>query len=145
MAAGEYAVHYSSFEESATAPYCTVFDDLDAALAHARLQTTERPTLRCTIYDHHGMIGAPLRDIHGSKYKGDSGLSPRFRRYAGSVLFFGGIILIGVDWANDFRLTWPALVGTRMLIPGVILIVTEAAIVLHARLDRRRVAGGGTT
>jgi hypothetical protein len=41
-----------------------------------------------------------------------------------------------VDWSSDFKLTWPATIGVRMLIPGLILLVTEVALVLHARQKR---------
>jgi hypothetical protein len=36
----------------------------------------------------------------------------------------------------DFRLTWPATIGARILIPGLILLVTEVALVLHAKRKR---------
>jgi hypothetical protein len=96
------------------------------------------------IYDHQGMVGAPLREIRGDRYKGNGDISPRFRRWVGSGLFFGGLGLILLDWSKDFGLMWPALVGMRMLIPGVILLVTEAAILLHARLKSRHAARTGT-
>ena len=35
--------------------------------------------------------------------------------------------------APDFSLTWPATIGVRMLIPGLILLVIEVALVLHAK------------
>jgi hypothetical protein len=144
MTPGEYAVHYSSFEgPSNVAPYCTVFGDLKEAEEYARQQVIKRPALRCRIYDHQGMIGAPLRDIRGSEFKGDTDLSPRFRRWGGLVLFFGGLVLVIVDWSVDFRLTWPGTVGSRMLIPGLILLLTDIVFVLNARLARRRAARGG--
>jgi hypothetical protein len=143
MTPGEYAVHYSSFESSLSVkPYCTVFGDLKDAEEYARQQVAERPALRCTIYDHQGMVGAPLRDIRGSEFKGDSDLSPRFRRWGGVVLFFGGLVLVIVDWSVDFRLTWPATIGSRMLIPGLILLLTEVVFVINTRLARRNAAKG---
>jgi hypothetical protein len=146
MTPGEYAVHYSSFEgPSNVAPYCTVFGDLKEAEEYAREQVARRPEIRCAIYDHQGMIGAPLRDIRGSEFKGDSDLSPRFRRWGGLVLFFGGLVLVIIDWRVDFRLTWPATVGSRMLIPGLILLLTDVVFVVNARLARRRAARGETS
>jgi hypothetical protein len=146
MTPGEYAVHYSSFEGSSNVvPYCTVFGDLKAAEEYAREQVARRPDLRCTIYDHQGLVGAPLRDVRGSEFKGDSDLSPRFRRWGGLVLFFGGLALVIVDWSVDFRLTWPGTVGSRMLIPGLILLLTDVVFVVNARLARRRAGGGETT
>ena len=139
MIPGEYAVHYSSFESApAHGPFCTIFGSLREAEIFARQQVAERPDLRCTIYDHQGLIGPPLKEIRGAEYKGGGDISPRFRRWVGSVLFFGGLGLILLDWSNDFRLSWPALIGVRMLIPGVILLVTEAAILLYARIESRR-------
>ena len=140
MLPGEYAVHYSSFD-AGVAPFCTVLEGLDAAEAYAREQVVERPTLRCTIYDHHGLIGAPLRSVEGSAYKAKSDLSPRFRRWVGSILFFGGMLLISLDWSTDFRLSWPAMIGTRMILPGLLLLFIEAMVMLHARLDRRSASG----
>jgi hypothetical protein len=143
MAPGEYAVHYSSFEETGIAPYCTVFDGLDAAVAYAREQVAGRPPLGCRIYDHQGFVGAPIREVRGNMYKGDSELTPRFRRWVGSILFFGGGALFVVDWLKDFRLAWPSMLGSRILIPGLVLLCYEIAIGIRARIVRR-LAGGGT-
>ena len=48
-------------------------------------------------------------------------------------MFFGGLALVIVDWSSYFKLTWPATIGVRMLIPGLILLVTELALMLHAK------------
>ncbi|HSY73395.1 MAG TPA: hypothetical protein VK798_14165 [Alloacidobacterium sp.] len=141
MIAGEYAVHYSSFEETpGSALYCTVFGNLREAEAYAQQQVKARPSLRCTIYDHQGLIGPPLRDIRGSNFKDDSDLLPRVRRWIGSLLFFGGLILIIVDWSVDFRLDWPSIIGNRILIVGLILLFTEAMLALHAKHERSLIA-----
>jgi hypothetical protein len=143
MDPGEYAVHYSSFEESSdVSHYCTVFGDLGDAEAYARKQVTARPALRCTIYDHQGLIGPALRDIRGSKFKDNSGLSPRVRRWLGFALFFSGLVLILIDWSTDFRLDWPSVVGNRILVLGLVLLITEALIALNAKHERRRIANG---
>lgn len=139
MTAGEYAVHYSSFEDApaGSAPSCTVFGSLAEAEAYAREQVARRPELRCRIYDHQGFVGAPVREFSGSDYKGESFISARFRRWAGSLLFFGGVLLIALDWTHDFLLTWPATIGARMVIPGLILLVTETVVVVLARRKRQ--------
>jgi hypothetical protein len=140
MNAGEYAVHYSSFEESpGTAPYCTVFGSLNHAEAYAQQQVKARPAIRCMIYDHQGLIGAPLRDIRGAKFKDDSHLLPFVRRWIGSLLFLCGLVLIAVDWSADFRLDWPSIIGNRILIFGLILLFTELMVVLHAKHESRRI------
>lgn len=126
-------MHYSSFAPSEPVPFCTIFLSFPEAEAYAQEQVSQRPELRCCIYDHNGFIGKPLREFKGSRYKGDRDLSPRFRRWLGSFLFFGGLILTLIDWHADFRLLWPAMLGTRMLIPGMILLVTELVIVIYAR------------
>jgi len=137
MTTGEYAVHYSNFDDSpGRAPFCTVFASLEEAECYAREQVAARPELRCRIYDHEGFVGAPTREFTGAGYRGEGGISARFRRWVGSVLFIAGLILIGMDWNSDFALTWPATIGTRLLIPGVILLVTEAVVVMLARKKR---------
>lgn len=138
MGRDEYAVHYSSFQEPGAQPYCTVFGNLQDAVNYAESQVEERPALRCTIYDSHGLAGAPVREIKGKTYKGPSDISPRFRRWAGSILFFGGVGLTALDWSQDFRMSWPAMIGTRMLIPGLTLLVIEALIALHTWHSRRK-------
>ena len=141
MRAGEFAVHYSSFSSPSPAgPYCTVFSTLDEAVAHAKASVQEQPGLRCRIYDHQGFAGAPLREYSGSRFKGNLDLSPRFRRWVGSTLFFGGIFLTLLDWHSDFKLAWPAMLGTRMLIPGLVLLFIEAAVVLYARHNKANAA-----
>jgi hypothetical protein len=147
MAAGEYAVLYSSNPPglsshldgvSNAGPFCTVFSTLDEAVNHATHQVALFPTLRCRIYDQQGLGREPLREIRGSEHKGESEISARFRRWAGSVLFIGGVALILLDWSQDFGLSWPAMVGTRMMPVGLILLVTEGVIVFDARRKQRR-------
>jgi hypothetical protein len=139
MSPGEYAVHYSSFDNDVrgSGPSCTILGSLEDAEEYAKTQVTLNPELRCRIYDDRGFVGPPIREVRGQQYKGESEISSRFRRWFGSLLFFGGLALFIVDWSSDFKLTWPATIGARMFIPGLILLVTEVALVLHAR--RRRI------
>ena len=142
MTPGEYAVHYSSFPvKNYDGLYCTVFFSLDEAIAHAREQVEERPSLRCTIYDHEGFVGAPFADIHGKEFKDRGSISPRFRRWAGSVLFVAGLILMVVDWRTDFELMWPGMFGSRIIIPGFALLLMDAIITIHQRRRPRKTAG----
>jgi hypothetical protein len=146
MVIGEYAVHYSSFSSvPPSGPFCSVFANLQEAESFAQWQVATTPTLRCTIYGHEGGVGAPVRDIRGSQYKGDNDLTPRFRRWAGSILLFGGSALFIFDWIGEFRLSWPSLIGVRMLIPGLVLGITEVFLTIQARSARRRVSGPETT
>jgi hypothetical protein len=139
MAPGEYAVHYS---EQSGPPSCTVFGTLAEAEAYAQGRVLQQPSLRCRIYDHQGFIGKPIQEFRGNSYKGDSDISPRFRRWAGSILFFGGLILIIVDWNHDFSLSWPTMFGIRMVFPGLFLLITEAFIVLYSRRKNEHVHRG---
>lgn len=136
MAPGEYAVHYSTSDHDGPGAVCTAFPSLAEAEAHAAAHIQVHPNQRCRIYDHNGFIGAPIRELRGAHYRGERDLSPRFRRWTGSILFFGGVALTAYDWSTDFRLSWPGLIGSRMIIPGLILLVTEAVIVLYARRKR---------
>jgi hypothetical protein len=138
MLPGEYAVHPSSFKDPSAAPACFVFSTLEDAVAYAEQQATLRPTVRFRIYNHNGFIGAPIREIRGAQYRDRSEISPRFRRWVGSILFFGGLILTLADWNVGFRFLWPSMLGTRMLMPGATLLFIEAMIVLHARRSRQR-------
>ena len=136
MVPGEYAVHYSSFPAAGyIGPYCTVLGSLEEAVTYAQWQVKERPALRCTVYGHEGLVGAPIRDIRGCEFKDRDVLSARFRRWVGSILFFGGLILIAIDWRSDFELSWPGMVGTRMIVPGFVLLLIEAYSLLKARRE----------
>ena len=137
MLPGEYAVHYSNLDSSApgTGPSCTILESLADAEEYAKAQVALRPGLRCRIYDDRGFVGPPILEVRGLQYK-ESDISPRFRRWVGSLLFFGGLALVIVDWSVDFKLTWPATIGVRMLIPGLILLVTEAILMLQVRRKR---------
>jgi hypothetical protein len=146
MTPGEYAVLYSSNQlasveasEVPKEPFCTVFSTLDEAEEHAKRQVKLLPTLRCRIYDHQGLANQPVREIRGDEYKAESEISARFRRWCGSILFFGGIALLILDWSVDFRLSWPATIGVRMIPAGLVLLVTDLVIVVEARRKRRRV------
>jgi hypothetical protein len=142
MAPGEYAILYSSFKGDgpSAGPICSVFSSLADAKKYAAEQVALDPTLRCRIYDHEGLAKAPIHEIRGSEYKGESEMSARFRRWAGSGLFFGGLILTIVDWSTGFSLSWPAMIGTRMLPVGLFLLFTELMIVLEAKRKHRREA-----
>jgi hypothetical protein len=138
MTPGEYAVHYSSFDHApGTVLTCTIFSSLTEAEAHAKEQVAQRPALRCRIYDHHGFAGQPIREFRGTAYKVEGEISARFRRWAGSILFFGGIGLIVFDWINDFKLSWPAMIGIRLFFPGLFLLMTEAIITLHTMRQKK--------
>ena len=137
--AGEYAVHYSSFESRFGADlFCTVFGSLEESEDHARREIARRPELRCRIYNHEGFAGPPIREFTGSEYKEEAGIGPRFRRWGGGFLFFGGLTLTIIDWRSDFELSWPAMIGTRLLFPGLALLVTDVVIVLTERRKRTR-------
>jgi hypothetical protein len=146
MTPTEYAVLYSGTQPlpsnppngtPASGPYCTVFSTLAEAEEHAAQQIALIPTLRCRIYDHQGLAVQPIREIRGTQYKGESEISARFRRWAGSILFFGGLALIVLDWSTDFNLSWPATIGMRMFPVGLVLLVTELAIVITAKRAHR--------
>jgi hypothetical protein len=145
MTSTEYAVLYSGIQlpsdhqdgTPVSGPYCTVFSSLAEAEEHAAQQVALIPTLRCRIYDHQGLAIQPVREIRGSQYKGESEISARFRRWAGSILFFGGLALIVLDWSTDFNLSWPATIGVRMFPVGLVLLVTELVIVITAKRSHR--------
>jgi hypothetical protein len=146
MTSTEYAVLYSAIQPtpsnhqdspSTNAPYCTVFSTLAEAEEHATQQVALIPTLRCRIYDHQGLAVQPIHEIRGTQHKGESEISARFRRWAGSLLFFGGLALIVLDWSTDFKLSWPATIGVRMFPVGLILLVTELVIVITTRRSHR--------
>jgi hypothetical protein len=133
IAASEFAVHYSSFPEGFTgAPYCDVFASAAEAETFAQDYVNDHPQVRCRVYDAHGMVGAPLFEVAGKSYKGESNLS-HFRRWAGSVLFVVGSSLFTVDVLQDYRLMWPSTIGSRMAIPGALLLLTEGLVMLTAR------------
>ena len=143
MAPGEFAVLYSSHESSpdniSGAPHCTVFTSLAEAEEYANNEIKRSSTLRCRIYGTAGLGGPPLLEVRGTDYRGESEMSAGFRRWCGSILFFGGLGLILLDWTSDFRLTWPATIGARAMPVGLILLLTEAIILyVNRRKTNRR-------
>ena len=78
---------------------------LAEAEQHATEQVTRLPTLRCRIYDHHGLAREPLRDICGLQHKGESEITARFSRWGGALFLLAGVVLIAIDWAADFQRT----------------------------------------
>jgi hypothetical protein len=146
MTPTEYAVLYSGAQPVPPNPqnptptdprYCTIFSTLAQAEEYATQQVAFIPTLRCRIYDHQGLAVQPIREIRGTQHKGDSEITARFRRWAGSILFLGGITLIILDWSTNFGLSWPATIGVRMFPVGLVLLVTELVIVITARRAHR--------
>jgi hypothetical protein len=144
MPAGTYAVHFSDFEDQAeaSAPFCLVFDSVPEATAFAEAEVVRRPALRCRIYSQDGFTGAPLREYRGTEFHDRTDISPVFRRWGGIVLFFGGMLLFGIDAAFGYRWLWPSMLGSRMMMPGLVLVVTEVFVLLYARHHRRQAAGG---
>jgi hypothetical protein len=145
MLPGEFAVHYSSFlVQDGDELFCTVFSSLDEAVNFAQQKVLERPDLQCKIYDHRGFVGAPIREIHGTAFKDPYSLSPRFRRWVGSILFLAGLVLMIIDWRTDFALSWPGMIGSRILIPGFGLLLLDAILTLLKRRKRKLARGGET-
>lgn len=150
MAPGEYAVLFSGaqpvvsgdIEDLAAGrePACVVFTSLAGAEEYCARCIETDPTQRCRIYDHEGLAHAPVRELRGAKYKGESEISARFRRWCGSILFFGGVGLFAMDWLSGFSMSWPGMLGTRMFPVGLVLLVIEAVVVIEARRARRRQA-----
>jgi hypothetical protein len=145
MKPGEYAILYSSLRLASDAensavrePFCSVFSTLAEAEEYAAQQVALLPTLGCRIYDHHGLGRHPIREIRGTEYKGEEDISPRFRRWWGYSLFFGGMVLLVVDWRADFGLLWPAMFATRMMPMGLFLLAIELVICIEAGRKKRR-------
>ena len=142
MTPDEYAVHYSSFRDKSRAGYCTILNGLAEAEAYAEKAVRDDPTLRCRIYGAEGFVGAPVREKRGTLYKGEGEITAKFRRWCGGGLLGGGLLLIAVDWGSGFTLSWPALLGSRLVIPGVVLLATEALVLLHAKQKVTQAASG---
>jgi hypothetical protein len=146
MKPGEYAILYSSLRlgsdpvhsAAMREPICSVFTTLAEAEEYAAQQVALMPTLGCRIFDHDGLGRQPIREIRGSRYKGEDEMSPRFRRWWGYGLFLGGMVLLVVDWRADFGLLWPAMFAMRMMPVGLLLLVTELVIFIEARRKKRR-------
>lgn len=140
MTPGEYAVHYSMSVIGVDAAACTVLPSLAAAETYARKQVLQHPSLQCRIFDHHGFVGAPALEINGSDFRRRGEITSRFRRWVGSVLFFGGSAMFITDWVAGFHYDWPSVLGSRLIIPGLVLLVTEGLVMLHARREEKQSA-----
>jgi hypothetical protein len=143
MQPGGYAVLYSSNQLAGSPhpsrePFCTVWSTLAEAEQHATEQVARLPTLRCRIYDHHGLAHEPLRELRGLEHHGESEIPARFRRWGGALFFLAGVVLIAFDWSADFRRSWPATLGVRLLPVGMILLLPELVVVFEARRKRSR-------
>jgi hypothetical protein len=136
MATGEYAVHYAG-SHPGTPGTCAVLPSLPEAEAYAAEQIRLHPSLQCRIYDHHGMVGAPLREITGPAYKGNTDITPRMRRWLGLGLLIAGVGLITLDCTHGFRLMWAYTLGLPLLLPGAVLVVIEALTTLTAKRRAR--------
>lgn len=144
MVDGEYAVLFAGVQPKhlhTSVPSCVVFDSLADAEEYSRTQTALAPKLRCSIYDHRGLVGAPVSVIAGAEGADRSFISSGFRRWVGGCLFVVGSILAAIDWSVDFRLMWPGTLGFRMAPIGAVLLLTEIGILLSSRHKQRRQAG----
>lgn len=141
MVPGEFAVHFSGAHPGPPGT-CAVLTSLVEAEAYATEQVGVHPGLGCRIYDHHGMVGAPLRKIQGPEYKDNTGLSAPVRRWLGLGLLLLGFALFAVDWRSGFTRMWPSTIGLPLLLPGAVLVFMEALVVLTAK---RRAKAAGTT
>jgi len=150
MVPGEYAVLFSraqplpssqiEYLASGEEPACAVFSSLVEAEEYSARCIERDPTQRCRIYDHDGLGKAPVRELRGAEFKGEPEISARFRRWCGSILFFGGIGLFAMDWLSGFSMNWPGMLGSRMFPVGLVLLVIEAVVLIEARRARRRQA-----
>jgi hypothetical protein len=133
MSPGDFAVHFSGVHKQESAAQCAVLGSLPEAEAFAQEAVRQNTILRCRIYSHEGFVGAPVREFHGADFKTEGDLSTKFRRWGGGGLLGAGLLLIAFDWSSGFSLSWPALVGSRLVIPGLVLLATEVLVLLNAR------------
>ncbi|WP_263417496.1 hypothetical protein [Terriglobus albidus] len=144
MAEGEFAVLFSgdrpeTVEGEATpeGPFCVVAADMADAERYAREVVVLYPTMITRVYDRRGMVGAPLFEAHGAKAN-HSEISARFRRWAGGSLFGVGAALGLAEIISGFTINWAGMLAARLLPVGVVLLLTEAAIVVGARREQKR-------
>ena len=101
-----------------------VFANVGDAEAWGRAQVHRIPELRCRIYDHHGLADQPL-EIKDPRYQKHDGFSRKTSLRIGLGLVGTGVTLCVAEWISDFHLSWAAMVGTRLLPVGLLLLVTD--------------------
>ena len=144
MAEGEFAVLFSGDrpgtvegEPTPEVPFCVVAADMVNAERYANEAVVQHPEMIARVYDRRGMVGAPLFEAHGAKAN-RSEISARFRRWAGGGLFGVGAALGLAEIISGFTINWAGMLAARLLPVGVVLLLTEAAIVVSARRERKR-------
>jgi hypothetical protein len=144
MAEAEFAVLFSGDrpetvegEPAPDVPFCVVASDMAGAERFAREAVVQHPTMIARVYDRRGMVGAPLFEAAGAKAN-RSEISAKFRRWAGGGLFGVGAALGLAEIISGFTINWAGMLAARLLPVGVVLLLTEAAIVVGARREEKR-------
>jgi hypothetical protein len=144
MSEGEFAVLFSGDrpatvegESTPEGPFCVVAADMVAAERYANEAVVQHPEMIARVFDRRGMVGAPLFEAHGSKANRNE-ISARFRRWAGGGLFITGAALGLAEIISGFSINWAGMLAARLLPVGVVLLLTEAAIVLSSRREKKR-------
>lgn len=114
-----------------------LFGDFASAEAWSKAKVSSLPELRCRIYDSHGMASQPV-EIRDPRYARTDGFSRKTSTRIGVGLLAVGTALCVAEWVSDFHLSWAAMVGTRLLPAGLLLLVTEAGLRLNDWDKRRR-------
>ena len=122
---------------------CLIFSNLHDAEAWSRARVQANPELRCRVYDHHGMGGPPPRLFADERYVKHDGFSRSTSLRIGFALVGTGAALCTAEWISDFHLSWAAMVGTRLLPIGLLLLVTEGALRLNDWDRGRRETAAG--
>ncbi len=105
----------------------------------SKSKVASQPEMRCRIYDRSGMAGQPV-EIRDPRYQRNDGFSRVTSMRIGIGLLGAGLALFAAEFLSDFRLSWAAMIGARLLPVGLLLLVTEAALRLNDWDKRRREA-----
>lgn len=118
-------------------PTCEIFDNIESAASYCRALVSEKPRLRCVIFDSRGRSGDPLAVYENPRLRTRE-ITGRFRRWFASTLIAASVLLIWLDWRSDFERMWPSILAWKLVTTALVFITWEAALLAQHLLAKRR-------
>jgi hypothetical protein len=116
---------------------CIVFGNLAEAKQHCTRQLASHPTLRYSIFDHHGRGKAPLQEFYNHAHAPKGDFTSTVRRWLGVILVGTALILTSAEVITGMGFGWAAMIAAGLAPAGLLCVFIEFFTMVEARRKKK--------